>query len=474
MSAYAGKHALVLGRDASGDAAAAVLRSRGARVSQAAPEEIRPPDAGDINLLVLSAGCWQMPAMARVLAARGIPVVGERELAFQECLCLHVAIAGANGKSTTAELTAHLLRSAGRRVEVACGPDRPASAFVNLSRELDFLVHGVEACELEHFRFFRPVVAALLNAPEEAPEAGGAWADGLPLVGRLFSRQQAFDWAIVQSEALARMHAVGAVPPGKIITFSACSRQADLSVERGLLVSRLEGWSGPLWDLDRGRIQGGHLAENVLAALAIGRVLRLTLDEMTLALRGFKPGRGRFEDLGTAGGVRFVDDGRCRNLRALSGALRALAPVPPEDPFIWLLSGGAKAGRSLYDLGPLLSPRVKQALVWGEAAPAMRAAWSLFTPCSAASSLLDAANRAVKEAVSGDTILYSPACPRRAQPAEPPETDDVFRQLVELRLQGGSEVTADPGPAAGPGAGSRAGGSAVRRSPRHSPIGTDV
>src|SRR5690606_8948340 len=129
-------------------------------------------------------------------------------------------------------------------------------------------------------------------------------------------------------------------------------------------------------------------------------------------------GAGRMEPLGEIGGVRYIDDGRSTTLDALAKALLTLAPHPPENPFIWLIAGGALAGRQFYDLGPLLSPRVKQALMYGEAGSAMRAAWSLFTPCSPAGSLIEAAHRAVEGAVSGDTVLFSPACPRSANPTE--------------------------------------------------------
>jgi len=51
-------------------------------------------------------------------------------------------------------------------------------------------------------------------------------------------------------------------------------------------------------------------------------------------------------------------------LDALAKALVALAPTPPERPFIWLDRGRlrARAGQ-FYDLGPVLSPRVKHAFV---------------------------------------------------------------------------------------------------------------
>jgi hypothetical protein len=141
------------------------------------------------------------------------------------------------------------------------------------------------------------------------------------------------------------------------------------------------------------------------------------------------------EFLGVVGGVRFVHDGCAAQLDALAKALVALAPTPPERPFIWLIAGGRGAGRQFYDLGPVLSPRVKHAFVFGEAAPAMRAAWQLFTPCSPVASLLDAASRAVEQAASGEVILFSPACPDGCADSRPIPGADVFREVFEGHLR---------------------------------------
>ena len=54
-----------------------------------------------------------------------VPVLGEMELGARFCRSLQVAVTGTNGKSTTTELIAHLLRAAGRDAE-ACGQSGPA------------------------------------------------------------------------------------------------------------------------------------------------------------------------------------------------------------------------------------------------------------------------------------------------------------------------------------------------------------
>src|SRR5205085_5314083 len=112
-------------------------------------------------------------------------------------------------------------------------------------------------------------------------------------IAKVVANQQAFDWLIVQSEALAQLRALGIEIPSKVITFSANNRRADIYLDRSLLISQIPDWDGPLLDLDNFKLRGPHNAENVMAALAVGRVLKLPLEEMVEALKAHTPGPHR-------------------------------------------------------------------------------------------------------------------------------------------------------------------------------------
>jgi UDP-N-acetylmuramoylalanine--D-glutamate ligase len=77
---------------------------------------------------------------------------------------------------------------------------------------------------------------------------------------------------------------------------------------------------------------------------------------------------------------------------------------------VWLIAGGCESAQDFHDAGPLISKRVKGAFVIGEASQKIRLAWSLFTPCMQAASLLEAVAEATNSAASGDVVLLSPAC----------------------------------------------------------------
>ncbi len=446
------KHVLVLGLGKSGVAAAELLRRRGARVLalddadspslqrdaarlkalgvvvQLAAEEV--PET-NFDLAVVSPGVpWSNP-MLQELNARKVPIIGEFELGYQHSLCLNVAITGTNGKTTTTELVERVLTAQHFKTLAAGNIGLPVCSVAEQTKDLDFLTLEVSSFQLETIQYFRPAVGVLMNITPDHLDRYDTLADYALAKARLFMNQQPFDWAIIQSEALAQLRALKVNIPSKIITFSAENRRADLYLDRSLIISRLEGWNGALLDLTQTRLGGPHNAENVMAALAVGRVLRIPLETMVAALKSYEPAPHRCEVVAEIGGVKFVNDSKATNLDAVHKALVAMPAAQPGEPNVWLIAGGRDKGFEYHDIGPLLSRRVKGAILIGETREKIRAAWSLFTPCTLKDSLIEAVQEAAASAVSGDVVLLSPACSSFDQFDNYQHRGDVFRQAVK-------------------------------------------
>lgn len=437
MRSLADKRVLVLGQDCYGTAAFDLLRDQGARV-RALGVEVRSGDLDAERVLgkdavecaVISPAVAQDHPLLRELALREVRVMTELELGYQQTMCLTVAVAGSNGKSTAAGMMACIMEQGQRKVLVAGHPECPLSRAVASSREQDFLVVETGFGQLEAIEHFRPAVAVLLNLTATHPPRYLSRSELVRCSARLFGNQQCFDWAVVQSEALAELQAAGIELPSKVITFSAVNRRADLWYDRGLLQSRLEGWTGPLLDIAKCKVQGPHQAENLMAALAVGHVMRIPLEAMVEALRNYPVGRDCGELVGEWDGVKFVSDARSSNPAALKQAVLAIAPGAGVEPNIWLIAGGEDEGYEYHDLGPLLSSRVKGAFLVGNAAQRMRAAWSLFTPCTVVSSLLEATESAAGVAERCDVVLFSPASSSSSEPWGYPFRGQSFRDAV--------------------------------------------
>jgi len=430
MFALKNKEVLVIGLGGRGRAACELLCRHGAKVVgvdssdnadlREGAERLRPLGVkvslgassfpgGNFSLAVLSPTVPITAPLVQTVIRSDLPLISELELGYQQARCLAIAIAGTNGKSTTAELVERILLNNHRKAVVSGHRGRPVCAVADQTKDLDFLILQVSSFQLERTEFFRPAVSVLLNLTPDHLDRYAAADDYVRANARLFRNQQAFDWAIIQSDALARLLQLNVSLPSKIITFSATDPAADLHLDRGLLLSRLPNWSGPLLDMDHCQIRGPHNAENLMAALAVAHTLRLPLESMIDPLKTYAAGPHRCELVAEINGVQFINDSKATNVDALRQALLTVRPGPRNEPNVWLIAGGSDRGLDFHGVSPVLSQRVKFAFIIGESREKIRAGWSLFTPCKLTNSLLEAVTEAASSATSGDVVLLSPA-----------------------------------------------------------------
>lgn len=445
------KQVLVVGLGLSGRAASELLRRRGAHVTAVDSADNAPlrqtaealralgvtvrlaqaaPPSEHFDLVVVSPGVPGEQRLVRSLVERGVPVIGELELGYQQSRCLCLGVTGTNGKTTTTELIERVLLHTHRKTIAAGNIGHPLCAVAEQSVALDYLTLEVSSFQLETTQFFRPVVAVLMNLTPDHLDRYASMDDYIRAKARIFANQQSFDWAIIQSEALAQLQALRLPVPSKVITFSAGNRNADLYLDRSLIISRIQNWAGPLLDLSQCQLRGPHNAENLMATLAVSRVLRLPLNLVTEALKTYQPAPHRCELVAEIAGVKYVNDSKATNVDAVQKAILAMPAGQTEGPNLWLIAGGKDKGFSFHELGPILSQRVKGAFLIGETREKLRAAWSLFTRCTLADDLASAVQMAAKEALAGDVVLLSPACSSFDQFQNYQQRGEVFRKAV--------------------------------------------
>ena len=420
--------ALVVGLGRSGRAAALLLARRGWEVvaidagEVSAPElhaagiEVRAPwDAPvpDLDLAVKSPG---VPGdVVPVLGARtaGVPVWSEIELAARELPNPLLGITGTNGKTTTTELTAHLLR-AGGLTATACGNQgTPLAGLVDAADPEAWLVVECSSFQLEDVDRFRPLGAALLNIAPDHLDRHGSLVGYLDAKLRIFAAQEPGDLAI----APAGIDPTGAAPARR--TYDGPPGPDAVAWADGGLhvdgIGRVIGWEDvPL--------RGRHNRQNAMAAAALAAHAGIGAEGLAEGLATFQPVAHRLEPVGRADGVLFVNDSKATNPDAAIAALDAY----PEG--VHLVAGGRAKGTPFDGLARAATGTVVRAYLIGEAGPEIgRALEAQGVPSEGCGTIEAAVAAAAARATEGQTVLLSPACASFDQFASYGERGEAFR-----------------------------------------------
>ena len=410
---HSGKKALVLGLGHSGEAAATLLLEEGAQVTLAESTDspairekaqqfstrgarvlIGPEAENDpaiYDLAVLSPGIDPVVPLVQNTLAKNIPIIGELELAYQECSCPVVAITGTNGKTTTTELTVKILQGCGVRTMASGNIGLPFATAVRQSHCLDVMVLEVSSFQLETIQTFRPKVAAFLNLSPNHLDRYSGMKEYREAKLRIFQNQTADD-AIVANTLVD-------IPQtsSKRISFSAVSNDGDFTLKG----TEIYYQGKRLLDQNRTQLHGVHNAENIMAALGIGLALNLDLNDMVAAIADYAPPTHRCEFVRELNGVRWINDSKATNLDAMEKAI--LSQTLP----IILIAGGKDKGVEFDDNAQLVKEKVKAAVLIGEMKSRIAKSWRDI-PCHQVETLEEAVQTAQNLAHSGDVVLFSP------------------------------------------------------------------
>ncbi|HJV21392.1 MAG TPA: UDP-N-acetylmuramoyl-L-alanine--D-glutamate ligase [Holophagaceae bacterium] len=383
----------------------------------------------DCEEIILSPGIPRsMPFIAEALR-RGIPVIGEVELghrtlrARKDGGCI-LAITGTNGKSTTTDLLAHLLRGAGLPA-VACGNlGTPFVEAVEHALPGTHFALELSSYQLESLDTFHAEGAAFLNLTPDHLARYGTLEPYRQAKLRIFAGQTAADLRVVPASAPEIWR--DAPGDGATATFgwgepegpgAFCDAEGFLKVKDrdGSLISLLHRS-----DL---RIPGDHNVENALAALLLAWHGGASLPALADGLKTYGGLAHRIALCGERHGVKAYNDSKGTNVDATLIALRAL-----PGPLVVLL-GGTDKGAGYGPLREALDGKLRRLVFLGDAIPQLKRDLGDL-PHDQVWDFDVAVGRALALAQPGDQVLLSPACASFDQFKNFEERGDRFEALV--------------------------------------------
>lgn len=341
------------------------------------------------DLIVKSPGVPDNVKIIRDLKQAGLTVISELEYAFQYRKegAKIIGITGSNGKTTTTNLTHHLLDKAG---VISTKGGNLGTCFSNLLLGPDFDVYVLEisSYQLDGIIDFRPDIAMLLNI---TPDHLDRYEYDFNLYAqskmRIFMNQKVGDYALYNADDREIMSRLNIDP--ELISYGISS----------------DRWHSSSFTMSNAALRGDHNAYNASFAIQTARLLGVDDETIQEGLNDFKNDDHRMQLVAVIDDVEWINDSKATNVDSTYYALKAM-----DKPVIWI-AGGIDKGNDYSVLMPFVHRNVKVLIAMGKDNTKIINAFEAENiEIVSASSMGEALTQAKSMAQKGEVVLLSPAC----------------------------------------------------------------
>jgi UDP-N-acetylmuramoylalanine--D-glutamate ligase len=373
----------------------------------------------------------------------GIEIIGDIELFFRERAKVApgspvVAVTGTNGKSTTTALIAHILRAAGRDVQMG-GNIGTAILLLEPPARERFHVIEMSSFQIDLTPSLAPTVGVMLNISPDHLDRHGTLEAYAAIKARLAMAADVsfvgIDDDVSRGIEVSRLNtglphfpvsqeafAWGFYADGAEVCFR------DLGGDTAERIADLSGIA---------TLRGSHNAQNAAAAVGVASWFRVPADVIAGALKTFPGLPHRLEEVGRIGRALFINDSKATNADSTEKALASFA-----GDIFWIAGGLPKEG----GIAPLARyfPRIARAYLIGEAADQFAATLDGTVAFERSGTLETAVEHAARDAAlsgaSEPVVLLSPACASYDQFKSFEHRGDRFRELVGALVAQGARA----------------------------------
>ena len=347
---------------------------------------------------------------------QGIPVISEIEFASRHTDATIIGITGSNGKTTTTNLTYHILDTA--KLNVGIGGNVGKSFARSISEHtFDYFVLELSSFQLDGIVDFRPDVAILLNiTPDHLDRYDYKMDNYVASKFRIAMNQNVQDCLIYNQNnaAISDFLINNSLKVSKIPIKESFDNKAFLEVNNSK------------FDMTECSLRGPHNFFNATCAIQVAQRLGVSDEDIQLALNTFVNDPHRLELVATINGVDYINDSKATNVDSVLQALRAM-----DKPVIWI-AGGVDKGNDYRPLEAEVEDKVKALICLGVDNTKLLETYSpLLKIIEETASAEEAVARATIYAEAGDVVLLSPACASFDLFGNYKERGEMFKKSVK-------------------------------------------
>ncbi|WP_055699890.1 UDP-N-acetylmuramoyl-L-alanine--D-glutamate ligase [Streptomyces silaceus] len=399
-------------------ARAASLEAEGVAVRLGDAETL--PEGTD--LMVTSPGWKPSSPLFAAAAAAGVDVVGDVEIAWRlrgPDAAPWLAVTGTNGKTTTTQMLASILRAEGLRTAAVGNIGTPiVDVILEGDDAYDVLAVELSSYQLHWAPSVRAHSATVLNLAPDHLDWHGSMEAYAADKGRIYEGNRVACVYNVADKATEDLVREADVEEGcRAIGFTLnAPAPSQLGVVDGILVDRAfvpdrQKQAQELAEISDVQPPAPHNIANALAAAALARAFGVQATAVRDGLRAFRPDAHRIEHVADVAEVAYVDDSKATNTHAAQASLAAYESI------VWIAGGLAK-GATFDELVAGAAPRLRGVVLIGADRGLIREALARHAPevpvvdldRTDTGAMSEAVRRAAELAQPGDTVLMAPAC----------------------------------------------------------------
>ena len=428
----------------------------------------------DPELIVVSPGYRHDHAILQWAESTSVPVWGDIELGWRlrdkvSPPAEWILVTGTNGKTTTSQLAAHLLTSAGRRAAAVGNIGVPVLDAIRYPAGFDVLVVELSSFQLHWMPrsgpgAVHPLASVCLNIADDHLDWHGSAEAYAEAKGTAYFNTKVACLYNLADERTMRLVEEAEVEEGcRAVGFGLGSPgPSDLGIVDGILVDRAFHDDrhrsafelATVEELRPAGLASRHMAANALAAAGLVRAAGMSPTEVHDGLLTFEVDHHRTETIVVHDGIVWVDDSKATNPHAANASLTSFPSV------VWIV-GGLLKGVDISDLVASHAARLRSAIVIGVDRVDVLSAFARHAPDvplfeveadDTRQVMPEAVRLAAAVARDGDVVLLAPAAASMDQFADYADRGTRFASAVKDHL-GGAGDDNDPQPGEGTTAG---------------------
>src|SRR5574344_176037 len=380
---YSGKKVLVMGLSKSGISAAKFLNKNGADVFITESREATSEDAEKIKALtelgikvemgghsenfiensdfaVTSPGIPPHADVFKRVLSKGIKIISEPEIAYLNTKVPFVSITGTNGKTTTTELTTHILKE--KYKTQACGNiGNPPCDYLE-DENLEYFV-----CEMSSFQIyscdkFKAKIACWLTFTPDHVNWHGNLENYFETKASLFKGEKTPEFAVFNAT------------DKKIYEFSKTCKQSTIFYfgrEEGenccykkdeSIYFKQNGKSEKIIEISECPLVGEHNYQNIMCSIIAAKLVGVSNEKIKSAIMSFKAPEHRLEFVRNYQNIDIYNDSKATNPEAAIVAINSF-----NDGNDVLIAGGRDKNTDLTEFCKSIKKHMKTVILIGEA-----------------------------------------------------------------------------------------------------------